>query len=80
MQLLKKIPQKTKRIIKVSQLNPSLVFLLSRRLDKFLKHKEELPLVQRRTIILSLCKQIEARDQLKLEGAIEEINRLFKWL
>lgn len=38
-QLLKKIPQKTKRITKVSQLDPSLVFLLSRRLDKFLKHK-----------------------------------------
>ena len=80
MQLLKKIPQKTKRISKVSQLSPSLVFLLSRRLDRFLKDKEELPLLERRTIIVDLCKQIEARNPLKLESAIEEVKRLFKWL
>lgn len=56
-----------------------MIYLLSRRLHRFLKFKPELSAAQRRAIILSLSKQVETHHP-RMENAVEEVTKLLKWL
>ena len=55
------------------------MFMLYRRLQRFLKQKPELCETQRRAIVLSLARQVQAHHP-RIESAGDEVTKLLKWL